>query len=130
MAMLEAQHPDRLTTEWAVAKRVGKVFLDYNQNRLEATLASAYSLRPTPEATVSTPLTWEELERGADPLTFTWQSVPQRLAERGDPWADMSQVDQTLDEALRATALSDGGEATPARRARTPRTRGGGRRRG
>ncbi|MDR7585808.1 MAG: non-homologous end-joining DNA ligase [Armatimonadota bacterium] len=127
---LEAQHPDRFTTEWAVAKRVGKVFLDYNQNRLEATLASAYSLRPTPEATVSTPLTWEELERGADPLTFTWQSVPQRLAERGDPWADMSQVDQTLDEALRATALSDGGEATPARRARTPRTRGGGRRRG
>lgn len=99
---LEAQHPKRLTTEWTVEKRVGKVFLDYNQNRLGATLASAYSLRPTVQATVSTPLAWKELERGVDPLTFTYETVPKRLQKREDPWKDIAKVRQRLEEAIRA----------------------------
>ncbi|HEV8339256.1 MAG TPA: non-homologous end-joining DNA ligase [bacterium] len=100
---LAAEHSDRLTTEWAVEKRVGKVFLDYNQNRLGATLASAYSLRPTPQATVSTPVTWKELERGFDPLTFTYKTVPARLRKTADPWKDMGKLHQRLEQAL-ATA--------------------------
>jgi bifunctional non-homologous end joining protein LigD len=95
-----------LTTEWAVEKRVGKVFLDYNQNRLGATVASAYSLRPTVQATVSTPLTWEELERGLDPLTFTYETVPQRVQQRSDPWKDMGKVRQRLEQAIRAASGS------------------------
>jgi bifunctional non-homologous end joining protein LigD len=99
---LAGEHPDRLTTEWAVERRVGKVFLDYNQNRLGATLASAYSLRPTPQATVSTPVTWKELERGFDPLTFTYKTVPLRLRKRADPWKEMGKLRQRLEQALAA----------------------------
>ncbi|MGH2452563.1 MAG: non-homologous end-joining DNA ligase [bacterium] len=100
---LAAEHPERLTTDWAVDRRVGKVFLDYNQNRLGATLASAYSLRPTPQATVSTPVTWKELERGFDPLEFTYQTVPIRLRKSADPWKEMGKLRQRLEEALAAT---------------------------
>ncbi len=99
---LAGEHPDRLTTEWAVERRVGKVFLDYNQNRLGATLASAYSLRPTPQATVSTPVTWRELERGFDPLTFTYETVPVRLRKTADPWKEMGKLHQRLEQALAA----------------------------
>ncbi len=106
---LVARHPDRLTVEWAVEKRAGKVFLDYNQNRLGATLASAYSLRPTVQATVSTPLDWEEVERGVDPLDFTCTTVPQRLKERPDPWREMRRLRQRLEEALAATGEGSGG---------------------
>ncbi|MGH2626657.1 MAG: ATP-dependent DNA ligase, partial [Anaerolineales bacterium] len=76
------------------------VFLDYNQNRLGATLASAYSLRPTPQATVSTPVTWKELERGFDPLEFTYKTVPIRLRKTADPWKEMSKIHQRLEQAL------------------------------
>ncbi len=98
---LAGQHPEKFTTEWAVEKRVGKVFLDYNQNRLGATLASAYSLRPTEQATVSTPITWRELERGIDPLTFDYQAVPRRLEKSGDAWSDIHKTRQRLEEAIR-----------------------------
>jgi len=101
---LADRHPRRLTTEWAVDRRVGKVFLDYNQNRLGATLASAYSLRPSVQATVSTPVTWRELERGLDPLTLTYATVPKRLAKQGDPWKDSGKIRQRLEEAIRAAA--------------------------
>ncbi len=97
---LEALHPDRFTTAWAVERRVGKVFVDYNQNRLGATLASAYSLRPTPAATVSFPLTWRELERGVDPLEFTLATVPRRMRRRRDPWAQMLAHRQLLEKKL------------------------------
>ena len=105
---LAAQHPARLTVEWAVEKRIGRVFLDYNQNRLGATLASAYSLRPTVQATVSTPLTWEELERGVDPLAFTCATVPKRLQQRPDPWREMRRLHQRLEDALAATGAGNG----------------------
>jgi len=97
---LEGQHPKKLTTAWAAAKRVGKVFLDYNQNRLGATLASAYSLRPTPEATVAVPVTWKELEAGFDPLDFTLKTVPDLMKKRKDPWRDLTANPQRLDKHL------------------------------
>ncbi|MDR7427445.1 MAG: non-homologous end-joining DNA ligase [Armatimonadota bacterium] len=107
---LAARHPHRLTVEWAVDRRAGRVFLDYNQNRLGATLASAYSLRPTVQATVSMPLAWEEVERGVDPLAFTCTTVPQRLQQRPDPWREMRGLRQRLEEALAATGA--GGDGT------------------
>lgn len=97
---LEGRHPKQLTTAWTAEKRVGKVFLDYNQNRLGATLASAYSVRPTPEATVSVPLTWKDLDRDLDPLAFTLSTVPDYMRRRKDPWADILASPQRLDAHL------------------------------
>ena len=97
---LEGQHPKKVTTAWAAERRVGKVFLDYNQNRLGATLASAYSIRPTPEATVSMPVTWKELERGLDPLGFTLKTVPDLMRKRRDPWRDLLAKPQLLERHL------------------------------
>ena len=97
---LEGRHPKQLTTAWAAEKRVGKVFLDYNQNRLGATLASAYSVRPTPEATVSLPLTWRDLDRDLDPLAFTLRTVPDYMKRRKDPWAEILASPQRLDAHL------------------------------
>ncbi len=99
---LEQRHPDKLTTAWAVEERVGKVFLDYNQNRLGATLASAYSVRPTPEATVSVPLTWDDLSKGIDPLTFTLETVPAYIREHPDPWKNLLAAPQQLELALKS----------------------------
>jgi bifunctional non-homologous end joining protein LigD len=65
------------------------VLVDYNQNAWGRTLASVYSPRPTPRATVSTPLTWEELERGARIEDFTLDNVPARVREHGDLWAPL-----------------------------------------
>ncbi|MBI4276964.1 MAG: hypothetical protein HY660_00785 [Armatimonadetes bacterium] len=98
---LAARHPEKVTTAWAVEQRVGKVFLDYNQNRLGATLAGAYSVRPTPQATVSMPLTWEELGRGIDPLAFTMETAPDLVRRRGDPWKDLLARPQRLDHPLK-----------------------------
>src|SRR2546427_3109610 len=97
---LASLRPHRVTTAWAAEQRVGKVFLDYNQNRLGATLASAYSVRPTPEATVSLPLTWKELERGLDPLAYTLGTVPALMKRRKDPWRDLLSKPQLLEKQL------------------------------
>ncbi len=94
---LVRRHPDELTTAWAVRDRVGKVFMDYNQNVRGKTLASIYSLRPVPEATVSVPVTWEELRAGFDPLRWTLTTVFDRLARVGDLWAKIMAAGQSLD---------------------------------
>jgi len=94
---LEQQHPEALTTAWAVPQRVGKVFLDYNQNVRGKTLASVYSLRPVPQATVSVPVTWEELRAGFDPLQWTITTVFGRLEQIGDLWADITTQAQRLE---------------------------------
>jgi bifunctional non-homologous end joining protein LigD len=76
---------DRVTMAWRVADRAGKVFIDHNMNRQGANIAAAYSLRPEPGATVSTPLAWEEvLEGGFEPRDFRIDNVWERFAERGD----------------------------------------------
>jgi DNA primase len=75
------------TTTWKVADREG-VFVDYGQNARDRTIASAYSIRPTPDARASAPLRWDEVP-GVDPATFTLETMRQRIAEVGDPTAAM-----------------------------------------
>jgi len=84
---LAARHPRLITAEYKVAKRPpGRVLVDYNQNAWGRTLASIYSVRPTPQATVSTPITWRELARGASIKDFTMQNLPSLLERAGDLW--------------------------------------------
>jgi bifunctional non-homologous end joining protein LigD len=84
---LAARHPDLITAEYRVAKRPrGRVLVDYNQNRWGSTLASVYSARPRPEATVSTPVTWKEIDKGVRIEDFTLRNVPARIAKVGDLW--------------------------------------------
>jgi bifunctional non-homologous end joining protein LigD len=84
---LEARHPRLITAEYRVAKRPhGRVLVDYNQNAWGRTLASVYSVRPTRQATVSTPVTWQELEGGIHTEDFRMENVPTRLREAGDLW--------------------------------------------
>jgi bifunctional non-homologous end joining protein LigD len=87
---LASRHPSLMTTEYRVAKRpAGRVLVDYNQNASGRTLASVYSVRPRPEATVSTPVTWQEVERGMRTEDFTILNVPARIAARGDLWTPL-----------------------------------------
>jgi bifunctional non-homologous end joining protein LigD len=84
---LAAQHPKLLTAEYVVAKRPrGRVLVDYNQNAWGRTLASIYSPRPTPRASVSTPLTWEEVDGGIAIDDFRIDNVPARVRSLGDLW--------------------------------------------
>ncbi len=75
------------TTTWKVADRVG-VFVDYGQNARDRTIASAWSVRPTPDARVSAPLRWDEVA-DVDPAAFTLESMPARIAAAGDPMRGM-----------------------------------------
>jgi bifunctional non-homologous end joining protein LigD len=82
---LETQAPKLITAEYRVAKRPkGRVLVDYNQNAWGRTLASVYSVRPKANATVSTPVTWEEIEQGIELSDFTLRNVPERVREVGD----------------------------------------------
>jgi bifunctional non-homologous end joining protein LigD len=84
---LASRHPELITAEYRVAKRPrGRVLVDYNQNRWGSTLASIYSARPRPEATVSTPVTWKEIDNGVRIEDFTVRNVPARVAKVGDLW--------------------------------------------
>ena len=84
---LAVRNPALITSEYRVAKRPkGRVLVDYNQNRWGSTLASIYSVRPRPEATVSTPVTWKELDKGVRIEDFTVMNVPARVAKVGDLW--------------------------------------------
>jgi bifunctional non-homologous end joining protein LigD len=83
----ERQHPRLVTTEFLVADRPrGRVLVDYNQNAWGRTLASVYSVRPTEFAGVSTPVSWEEVERGFDVAGFRVENVPARVRRLGDVW--------------------------------------------
>ena len=75
---------DGVTTKWWKEERGERIFVDYNQNARDRTIASAYSLRPKPGAPVSTPVDWEELAEIEDPAVFNLFTVPDRVAERGD----------------------------------------------
>jgi len=84
---LATRNPALITAEYRVAKRPhGRVLVDYNQNRWGSTLASIYSVRPRPDATVSTPVTWKEVARGVRIEDFTMKNVPKRVAKLGDLW--------------------------------------------
>jgi len=90
---LAARHPALITAEYRVANRPrARVLVDYNQNAWGRTLASIYSVRPTPVASVSTPIAWDEVERGVRIEDFTVQNVPARVAKRGDLWKRLLQA--------------------------------------
>ena len=87
---LAARRPDLITAEYRIAKRpAGRVLVDYNQNAWGRTLASAYSPRPRPRATVSAPVTWDELDGGARIEDFDLRNMPARIAAVGDLWAPL-----------------------------------------
>jgi bifunctional non-homologous end joining protein LigD len=88
--VMEAARPSLVTTEFLVARRPrGRVLVDYNQNAWGRTLASVYSVRPRPEATVSTPVTWKDVERGMRIEDFRLDNVPARIRKVGDLWAPL-----------------------------------------
>jgi bifunctional non-homologous end joining protein LigD len=88
-AVVVQKHPKLATTERALEARGSRVYVDCLQNALGKTLASAYSARPTDDAGVSTPLTWEEVAAGVRREDFTMRTVPKRLQQVGDLWATL-----------------------------------------
>lgn len=90
------QIPEILTMEWKVAKRPAKIFFDHNQNVRGKTLVSIYSPRPVPGAPVSFPVSWKELSDGIYPSDFRIDNAPALLKERGDLWADILEVRQSI----------------------------------
>ena len=84
---VERRAPALATSKWWKEERHG-VFLDYNQNAKDRTIAAAYSVRPTPDARVSAPLTWDEID-GSDPRDFTMATMPARFSTVGDRHAEM-----------------------------------------
>ncbi|HUB39756.1 MAG TPA: non-homologous end-joining DNA ligase [Streptosporangiaceae bacterium] len=102
---IERRAPDEATSRWWKEERHG-VFVDYNQNAKDRTVASAYSVRPTPDARVSTPLRWDEVP-GCDPAAFTIDTVPQRYAEIGDPGEGIDEAVGTLDRLLELAAADE-----------------------
>jgi DNA ligase D-like protein (predicted polymerase) len=95
---VERRAPELATSRWWKEEREG-VFVDFNQNAKDRTVASAYSVRATPDARVSTPLAWDEVA-DCEPADFTVRTVPQRFAEIGDPWAAMDASAGGLDRLL------------------------------
>ena len=96
---LERRLPDQITTKWWKEERGERIFLDYNQNARDRTIASAYSVRPKPGATVSAPVDWDELAEVA-PEDFTVASMPARFAEVGDRHAAINDVAYSLEPLL------------------------------
>jgi bifunctional non-homologous end joining protein LigD len=104
---VERRAPDIATTAWWKEERHG-VFLDYNQNARDRTVASAYSVRPVPDARVSTPLAWDEVST-VDPAAFTLRTVPDRIRILGDPGAGIDDRAGTLDGLLDLAARDEAG---------------------
>src|SRR5690348_13156620 len=102
---IERRAPELATSKWWKEERHG-VFVDYNQNAKDRTVASAYSLRPVPDVRVSTPLTWDEVP-SCDPAEYTIGTVPERFARVGDPWAEMDEAAGSLDGLLELAARDE-----------------------
>jgi DNA ligase D-like protein (predicted polymerase) len=102
---IERRVPKLATSKWWKEERHG-VFLDYNQNAKDRTTCSAYSVRPLPDARVSMPLRWDEVEE-CDPADFTIVNVPQRFAELGDAHAEMDQHAGSLEKLLELAARDE-----------------------
>jgi bifunctional non-homologous end joining protein LigD len=102
---VERRAPERATSKWWKEERHG-VFLDYNQNAKDRTVASAWSVRPTPDARVSMPLEWDEVAN-CDPAAFTLVTAPRRFAERGDPSAGIDAAAGSLEKVLELSAAQE-----------------------
>lgn len=92
---VERRAPEQVTTSWWKEERGQRIFIDFNQNARDRTMASPYSVRRTPIATVSMPLSWDDLA-GADPDDYTMATVPDLVARRDDPWAAMDDDHQSI----------------------------------
>lgn len=96
-SVLVTRDPEHLTQEFAKADRGDRIFIDTGRNGYSATFAAPYAVRARPGAPVSAPCTWAELEAGGvGPQTFTLRSMPSRLADAGDLWADMRRRKRSL----------------------------------
>ena len=95
-AEIAAEHPS-LTTEWRKNKREGRILVDTARNTYGQTVVAPYAVRALPGAPVATPLTWDEVEDPElTPQSWTMTTMPERLASKGDPWADISSHAGTL----------------------------------
>lgn len=94
-------HPDTTSLERSPAKRKGKIYLDFLQNRKGQTIVAPYSVRPKPGATVSAPLEWDEVKMGLSIQDFDIFNMVQRLKEKGELWKDIAQVKNNLKNALK-----------------------------
>jgi DNA ligase D-like protein (predicted polymerase) len=102
---VERRLPTLASSKWWKEERHG-VFLDYNQNAKDRTTCSAYSVRPLPDARVSTPLRWDEIAN-CDPAEFTMSTVPNRFSEIGDPHADIDSAPGSLEKLLELAATDE-----------------------
>jgi DNA ligase D-like protein (predicted polymerase) len=105
-----ARRDPGVTVNWWKEERGERIFIDYNQNCRDRTIASAYSLRPIPGAPVSTPMTWEELATVTDPADFNLFTVPERLPADGDPWATIDDTAYSIEPLLKLYDELPGGE--------------------
>jgi len=96
---LSRRMPDRVTTNWWKEERGERIFIDYNQNARDRTIASAYSVRPRPGAPVSAPVTWDELPE-VQPEDFNVETMPERFASVGDRHAAINDVAHSLEPLL------------------------------
>jgi DNA ligase D len=103
---LERRATDLVTTSWWKEERGERIFIDFNQNARDRTMASPYSARRTQIATVSMPLSWVELA-DADPDDYTITTAPDLVAARDDPWADIDSVKQSLQPLLDMVAADE-----------------------
>ncbi|WP_225094688.1 non-homologous end-joining DNA ligase [Streptomyces sp. CoH27] len=98
--VLAARHSDRLTTEARKNKRRGRLYLDTQRNAYAQTSVAPYAVRARPHAPVATPLEWDELDDPElGPRRWTLRTLPERLAEHGNPWKDLSRCRRSLDRA-------------------------------
>jgi DNA ligase D-like protein (predicted polymerase) len=102
---VERRAPQLATSKWWKEERHG-VFVDYNQNAKDRTVASAYSVRPRPDARVSAPVSWDELQ-ACDPADFTLRTMPQRFAQRGDPHEGIDAAACSLEPLLELSARQE-----------------------
>jgi len=102
---VERRAPEIATSRWWKEERHG-VFLDYNQNAKDRTVASAWSVRPTPDARVSMPIAWDEVA-SCDPTLYTLATAPKRFAERGDASEGIDESAGSLDRLLELSARQE-----------------------
>ena len=100
LLVVNRRNPDLTSLERSPAKRRGRVYLDYLQNRKGATMAAAYSLRPQAGATVSMPLDWKAVTPKLDLRDYSIRTVPAIVAKKGDAWKDLFKKRLDLNSAL------------------------------
>jgi bifunctional non-homologous end joining protein LigD len=126
-AVLVKRHPETFTQEFIKADREGRIFVDTGRNGLGATFAAAYAVRPKPDAPVSAPCTWDEIERGVvGPRSFTLRTMSARVGEVGDLWRDVHMRGQSLrapTAALEALLTDDDWKEALAASTRRPASR-------